>query len=184
MVVAESGPLTLVSGPARSGKSRWAEHLASTSGLRVHYLATAATREGDPSWQRRLRRHRERRPSHWTTHDCGGDLAGPLSSHGAGDLLLIDSLGTWLVHHLELDDGDWTRQQTVLLAGLARCPAAVVLVCEETGWGVVPSTAVGGLFRDRMGELCDQLHGRASASWLVIHGRAVDLLRHSTAVPP
>ena len=32
--------LVVVSGPARGGKSRWAEHLAGASGLPVVYLAT------------------------------------------------------------------------------------------------------------------------------------------------
>ena len=49
------------------------------------------------------------------------------------------------------------------------------MVIEETGWGVVPATAIGGTFRDRQGELAQVLERHASASWLVVQGRAVDL---------
>ena len=59
----------------------------------------------------------------------------------------------------------------------------VVIVIEETGWGVVPSTAIGGKFRDRQGELAQELERHASASWLVVQGRALDLHALGVAVP-
>ena len=59
----------------------------------------------------------------------------------------------------------------------------VVMVVEETGWGVVPATAVGGRFRDRQGELAQVLERHASASWLVVQGRAVNLHSVGVAVP-
>ena len=49
--------------------------------------------------------------------------------------------------------------------------ATVVIVIEETGWGVVPATAIGGTFRDRQGELAQVLERHADASWLVVQGR-------------
>jgi adenosylcobinamide kinase/adenosylcobinamide-phosphate guanylyltransferase len=59
----------------------------------------------------------------------------------------------------------------------------VLLVCEEVGWGVVPATAIGGLFRDRMGDLQQQLMAISSAAWLVVQGRALDLMALSRPVP-
>jgi len=228
--------LVLVSGPSRSGKSRWAEHLALSSGLGVSYLATGAQRPGDGSWQERLRLHRQRRPANWPTLEVGGELeaaleglaagvgfAGPgdraqergapwIQSHnnnqagGQGEaegqrtwqampngdqktpapagLLLIDSLGTWLAHHLDLNDGDWQHRQARLFAGLEAQPGPVVLVCEEVGWGVVPATAIGGLFRDRCGSLQQRLMEQAAAAWLVVQGRALNLMALGEAVPP
>ena len=55
------------------------------------------------------------------------------------------------------------------------------MVIEETGWGVVPPTAIGGLFRDRLGALAQRLDRQAVASWLVVQGRALDL--HALGVP-
>ena len=45
--------LILVSGPARSGKSRWAEHLLHRHPV-VTYIATANFRTDDRDWQKRL----------------------------------------------------------------------------------------------------------------------------------
>lgn len=183
MVVVEPGSITLVTGPARGGKSRWAEHLASSSGMRVHYLATAEERPFDSAWQARLEQHRRRRPSTWTLHTPGDAMVTYLPRFGAADLLLVDALGTWLARHLEQQEQDWRQHQDQLIAMLKASPAAIVLVAEETGWGVVPSTAIGGLFRDRMGHLLEQLHRVADASWLVLHGRALNLLALSVGVP-
>ena len=224
--------LILVSGPSRSGKSRWAEHLAQTSGLPVTYLATGASRPGDLDWQQRLQLHRQRRPPDWRTLEVGGELEaalegfiatglsqtraahppdpGPLAIKGppeagpheraatqAGqfstvtpsptpskELLLIDSLGTWLAHHLDLDEPAWQLRQERLLKALDQQAGPVVFVCEEVGWGLVPPTAIGGLFRDRSGSLQQRLMQQAEAAWLVVQGRALNLMALGQAVPP
>ena len=58
---------------------------------------------------------------------------------------------------------------------------AAVVVIEETGWGVVPPTAIGGLFRDRLGSLAQALEKHSQRSWLVVQGRALDL--HALGIP-
>jgi adenosylcobinamide kinase/adenosylcobinamide-phosphate guanylyltransferase len=175
--------LTLVSGPSRSGKSRWAEHLAAGSGRPVLYVATGALAPDDPAWQQRLQLHRRRRPGHWITWEVEGELESALGRAPADHQLLIDSLGTWLAHHLDLDAEAWERRQLGLLEALGRCCAPQVIVTEETGWGVVPPTVIGGRFRDRLGGLQQRLQPLARASWLVIQGRAVDLHALSQPVP-
>lgn len=177
------GEVELVSGPARSGKSAWAEQLARASELSVDYLATGPLRPDDASWQQRLLRHRQRRPAAWVTEEIGADLPQALDRHSQADrLLLVDSLGTWLVHHLDLAPAAWCCEQERLRRALESCRAAVVLVSEEVGWGVVPPTAIGGLFRDRLGELMESIEPLCSRSWLVIRGRALDLSQLGIAV--
>ncbi len=181
--MAEPTGLILVSGPSRSGKSRWAERLAAASGLPVVYLATGPCLPDDDAWQERLLLHRRRRPEGWSTWEVEGELAAALDRVPSGHLLLIDSLGTWLAHHLALDRDDWELCQKALLDALGRCSSPRLIVCEEAGWGVVPATAIGGRFRDRLGRLQQLLHTRCEASWLVLHGRALDLLALSQPVP-
>jgi adenosylcobinamide kinase/adenosylcobinamide-phosphate guanylyltransferase len=175
--------LTLVSGPSRGGKSRWAEHLATASGLQVVYLATGPQRPEDASWQERLRRHRERRPAAWECREVGGDLADGLGPLQSGQLGLVDSLGTWVVAHLGLAQGPWMDRCAELCDAIGACRASLVMVCEETGWGVVPATAAGSRFRDRLGGMQQQLVERSDAAWLVLQGRAIDLLALSQPVP-
>jgi adenosylcobinamide kinase / adenosylcobinamide-phosphate guanylyltransferase len=176
--------LELITGPARSGKSRWAEQRAARSGLAVHYLATGPQLPDDPAWQERLRRHRQRRPAGWQCREVGLDLAAALDALTTRDLALVDSLGTWVSAGLDLDPVCWREQSDGLLASLERCDCPVLLVSEQVGWGVVPATAIGGLFRDRLGSLEDELAGRCQHLWLVVAGRALDLLPLSEPVPP
>lgn len=175
--------LTLVSGPSRGGKSRWAEHLAARSGLAVTYLATGPSLPDDPAWQERLQRHRQRRPPQWGCREVGGELAAALADLEPVQLGLVDSLGTWVAAHLDLEPEDWALCCADLITAIRRCRAPLVVVCEETGWGVVPSTAAGSRFRDRLGTLQQDLQSQSEAAWLVLQGRAIDLLALSQPVP-
>ncbi|MEN9540341.1 MAG: hypothetical protein RLZZ459_432 [Cyanobacteriota bacterium] len=189
--------LILISGPSRGGKSGWAEHLAHSWSGGVDYLATGAASGSDPSWTERVSAHQQRRPPHWRCHEVGGELVEHLleraqGSAGAGvsassalpPLLLIDSLGTWLAWHLEDPPSQWQNRCAQLLEALALQQGPVLLVVEETGWGVVPATAVGGLFRDRLGALQQTLMQHCQTAWLVVAGRALNLTHLSHPVPP
>jgi adenosylcobinamide kinase/adenosylcobinamide-phosphate guanylyltransferase len=176
--------LTLVMGPARSGKSRWAEHLAASTSLPVTYVATGANLPDDDDWQQRLCLHRSRRPSSWTTAEVGFELAPFLNGMASEQLAMVDSLGSWVAWGLDLDGASWDATCTQLLASLHTCPAELIVVSEQVGWGVVPSTAIGGLFRDRLGALEQRLVTVASAVWLVVAGRAINVLASSLPVPP
>ena len=178
----DDGSLILVSGPSRGGKSRWAESLLIDE-PRVVYIATAAERPDDLDWQNRLRLHRERRPSHWSLVESGADLPAVIAQLQAGEAALIDALGGFVAQHLERDQRCWEQETSQLVDALKRCRCTCVVVIEETGWGVVPPTRIGGLFRDRLGTLAQCLDRQATRSWLVLQGRALDLHRLSHPVP-
>jgi adenosylcobinamide kinase/adenosylcobinamide-phosphate guanylyltransferase len=191
MAGADGRHLVLVCGPSRGGKSRWAEHLAAQTARPVLYLATGTpVRDGeDAAWAQRVETHRRRRPSHWDCLEAGPDLQMALEERldpqhpQAEHVLLIDSLGSWLAWHLEEDASCWHGRCRELQSVLQRPGPPVLLVVEETGWGVVPPTAIGGLFRDRLGALQQALMAQASVAWLVVAGRAIDLMQLGQAVP-
>lgn len=54
--------MILITGPARSGKSEWAETWARESGKTVIYVATATRNPDDAEWQERIQQHQNRRP--------------------------------------------------------------------------------------------------------------------------
>jgi adenosylcobinamide kinase/adenosylcobinamide-phosphate guanylyltransferase len=58
----------------------------------------------------------------------------------------------------------------------------VVLVGEETGWGVVPPSVLGRAFRDALGRLVRRLAARADRVELIVAGYAVDLRALGTPV--
>jgi len=173
-------PLTLITGPARSGKSEWAETLAQQSGQGVTYVATANRDRSDVEWEARLAQHRSRRPTHWQTLEAPQDLGHILVTATATDCFLIDSLGTWLVNYLELAEAAWDAEAARLLASVERSPAYILMVAEETGWGVVPAYPLGRLFRDRLGSLTRQMGAIAHPVYLVTGGYVLNLSQLGT----
>ena len=180
----------LITGPSRGGKSEWAEQrigeLAGAAG--ITYLATGPTLPDDAAWQRRLDRHRQRRPNHWRLVEASSlsEVSKLLMPDSAchNEIVLLDSLGGLVASELELDEECWLELQGTFVMALANRPTPVVLVAEEVGWGVVPPTAIGGRFRDRNGSftrLCEQ---HCSESWLVTAGRALPLHQLALRLPP
>jgi adenosylcobinamide kinase/adenosylcobinamide-phosphate guanylyltransferase len=183
--------LTFVTGPVRSGKSRFAERLAVEAQLPVIYVATAAVDPDDAEWVARLSHHAARRPASWGVIEtaaparCG--LAEVVQLAQAESVLLIDSLGTWLADQMArhappgddsaADAGALEAAGEALCDALAQSAARVVLVSEEVGWSVVPDHPSGRLFRDTLGRLNQRLAGQAERAYLVVSGFALDL-RH------
>jgi adenosylcobinamide kinase/adenosylcobinamide-phosphate guanylyltransferase len=173
----EESTISLVTGPARSGKSEWAEALAAQSGRSVIYVATSKLDPTDQEWQRRIEQHRDRRPEHWHVWEVPLALPEAILAATTQDCLLVDSLGTWLANTLDQDDETWQSTVETLLASLQRTPSQVILVAEETGWGLVPVYPVGRLFRDRLGALTRQVGAIAGSVYLVVAGYALDVRR-------
>lgn len=170
-----NGKIILVTGPARSGKSEWAEQLAVKSNQQVIYVATAQEYPDDPDWQARIQQHQARRPKSWQIQHCPDDLKTVLGSANAQHCLLIDSLGTWVANHLECSNHIWTLMTDTLQAALLSASAQVIIVAEETGWGVVPAYPLGRQFRDRLGILTRAIAAQADDAYLVCAGIAVNL---------
>jgi len=173
----------LVTGPTRSGKSEWAEQLALQSARPVIYVATAQPDCRDLEWQARLEQHRRRRPRHWQTREVPIDLAATLLTLPAEACVLVDSLGTWLTNLVDLPEAEWRHRQIQFLQSLAQATCQVILVAEETGWGVVPAYPLGRTFCDRMGRLTRQVGQLADPVYLVVAGHAIDLRRWGQSVP-
>jgi adenosylcobinamide kinase / adenosylcobinamide-phosphate guanylyltransferase len=173
----------LVTGPARSGKSEWAEGLAERSGKPVIYIATAQIAADDTEWQARILQHQRRRPAHWQTLAVSVDLAAAIREAPENACLLIDSLGTWLANILDQDERTWSQTLEELLQGLAETPNLVILVAEEAGWGVVPAYAIGRQFRDRLGALTRRIAGIANPVYLVTGGHVLNLSQLGTPLP-
>ena len=169
--------IILITGPSRSGKSEWAEQLAELRQADHHqqviYVATAQMRAEDAEWQARIEAHRVRRPSHWQCEEVPVKLAEAIASQTQQHCLLIDSLGTWLANLIEQSPEDWSQTQADLLAALQQTEATVILVAEETGWGVVPAYEMGRVFRDRLGTLSRKVAAIATETYLVTSGYAL-----------
>jgi adenosyl cobinamide kinase/adenosyl cobinamide phosphate guanylyltransferase len=160
--------ITLVLGGARSGKSEIAEQLAARSPSPVSYVATAVV-QGDDDLAARVAAHQDRRPSDWKTIEAGADLVGALRSAGAGTVL-VDALGPWVASH-----HDFLVDTGALVEALTARAGHAVVVSEEVGLGVHPSTEAGRHFRDALGELNRAIADVADEVLLVIAGRVLPL---------
>lgn len=139
----------LILGGARSGKSRFAECLARSRGLRCVYVATAEAH--DDEMAQRIARHRMDRGPGWQTYEIPIDLPATISAVSRADtVILVDCLTLWL-SNLILADHDVSHATTDLLAALAAAPGTVVLVSNEVGLGIVPENALARRFRDEAG---------------------------------
>ena len=165
----------LVVGPASSGKSEWAEKLAQASTKPVTYIATAIAHADDPAWQEKIQKHASRRPPSWSTAEIPTALADYLNQENSHNCLLIDSLGTWVANLLDADDQVWEKTVTDFLESLKNPSAEVILVAEETGWGVIPAYKSGRMFRDRLGNLSRRVGEIATEVYLVTGGYALPL---------
>ena len=170
--------LTLVVGGARSGKSRLAERLAAGTGLRRHYIATAAA--WDDEMRARIGEHQVGRGADWVTHEAPREVGRVLSALTAQDVVLLDCATLWLTNVM-LAGASVAAESHLLLAALARCPAPVVVVSNEVGWGIVPENALARAFRDHQGRLNQQL---ATQSGLVLGVMAGLPMILKGALPP
>lgn len=173
----------LVTGPSRSGKSEWAEHLAQQTSNPVIYIATGQENAEDSDWQARLDQHRRRRPEHWQTLCVTQNLSSTLKEIAPHVCVLVDSLGGWVANCLELSESAWQCQQQELLQILTDCTFSIILVAEETGWGVIPPYPLGRLFRDRLGTLTRQVGSQCQRVYLVTGGYALDLSQWGERLP-
>jgi adenosylcobinamide kinase / adenosylcobinamide-phosphate guanylyltransferase len=186
------GPLILITGGVRSGKSSFAEQLAAGEGRPYFYLATS--RVEDEAMRMRVRRHQSRRP------DSVQTLEEPLEPHlvveregTAGKVILVDCL-TLLISNRFLADidshgavregenifadellleeaADRTLEYIKLFAETAsKSTAEVIVVTNEVGMGVVPEYPVGRVYRDLSGR-ANQLMAQVSDQvWFVLCG--------------
>lgn len=174
----------LVTGPARSGKSEWAETLAMQSGKPVIYIATAQIEPADSEWCLRIEQHRCRRPSVWVTQEVPHALASSIIASPTNSCLLIDSLGTWVANLLTQDNNLWAETVQDLCSSLTQIrDQELIFVAEETGWGVVPSFELGRTFRDRLGNLVRRLGAIADCVYLVTAGHVLNLSALGTRLP-
>ncbi|NJL62843.1 MAG: bifunctional adenosylcobinamide kinase/adenosylcobinamide-phosphate guanylyltransferase [Methylacidiphilales bacterium] len=169
------GKVILITGPARSGKSEWAENLALQSNKSVVYVATALLDPTDQEWQNRIQQHQQRRPSTWVTQEVPTALSAMLANVKPDTCVLVDSLGTWVANFLEKEDIDWEKTVQSFLDTVELVAADLIFVAEETGWGVIPAYPIGRKFRDRLGNLVRKLANISQAVYLVTAGHALNL---------
>lgn len=162
---------TLVLGGARSGKSAYALHAAEDAARvnkgRLIYIATAE--RGDAEMSERIARHQVERGSIWKTIEEPLNLAAALATLRADDIAVVDCLTLWMSNLLAQDDSIQTHVDHLVTA-VVQNRAALWLVSNEVGWGIVPDNALARRFRDECGRLHQALAAKVAHVVLVAAG--------------
>ena len=170
------GRLTLITGGARSGKSNYAQALASRiGGENVLFVATAEAL--DEEMARRIAAHRASRPATWRTIEAPRDVGRAIQDQlGETAVVLIDCI-TLLVSNsllslgLEPDAAEAEKcvdREVAEIFGVAdSAAAAFVIVSGEVG--------LGRLHRDLLGLANLAIAARAESVVLMVAGIPVDL---------
>ncbi|MCI0411272.1 bifunctional adenosylcobinamide kinase/adenosylcobinamide-phosphate guanylyltransferase [bacterium] len=141
--------VVLITGGARSGKSRMALELASGHSPRI-FLATAEAL--DQEMKDRIRKHQLDRGDDWITLEEPVFLAQTLERRSTGTMV-VDCITLWLSNLLMRS---YNRQQIEtevarLVEALQARASTTIVVTNEVGMGIVPENDSGRLFRDLAG---------------------------------
>ncbi len=170
------GRIIFITGGAGSGKSAFAEQLATGFSAPWGYLATA--RPLDSEMEERVKRHRKRRGESWRTIEEPLLLEQVMAGHdGACGVILMDCVTLWvtnlLFHYGE--EAAETEERILndcrsLAARLRLMATPVILVSNEVGLGIVPENRLARHFRDIAGRVNQTLAAAADEAWLVVSG--------------
>ena len=177
----------LITGGARSGKSRFAQELASRLGQPVLFVATAEA--GDEEMRQRIEEHRRARPTAWRTIETHTHVGQQLLQKvGDARVVVVDCL-TLLVSNILnqfLDPAGESidaaraekavaREINELIDCLSRVAASFIIVTNEVGMGLVPVNKVGRAYRDLLGKVNQRLAESADEVYLMVSGRPLKI---------
>ena len=166
----------LITGGARSGKSRFAEEHTRSLGTRLCYLATAQPL--DDEMVDRIERHRARRGNGWETIEEPLMIPQTLARlDGVYDAILLDCITLWLSNLLLSFDPDDPSAEGEVLTHVHRLASTIrslstpiVMVTNEVGQGIVPESHLGRLYRDLTGQANQILAATCSQVYVCISG--------------
>jgi adenosylcobinamide kinase/adenosylcobinamide-phosphate guanylyltransferase len=172
----------LITGGARSGKSRFAQELA--RGLKEPVLFVATAEGGDQEMRQRIAKHRAERPANWDTLEATQSIGDRIIKQewGAG-VIIVDCI-TLLVSNImgqhcdqngnltdvPLIEEKITSEITSLIEYIKRTDSVFIIVTNEVGLGLVPLSEMSRLYRDLLGKANQQLAELADEVYFMIAG--------------
>ena len=162
----------LITGGARSGKSRYAEELALKLSANPVYVATAHV--WDEEFRERVKKHQERRGPEWTNIE--EEML--LSRHDlTGRVAVIDCITLWCTNYFfDLQEVDTALE--ALKAEFDKFTAndaTYIFVTNEIGMGGVSENAVQRKFTDLQGWMNQYVASKADEVILMVSGIAVKI---------
>ena len=158
----------LITGGARSGKSKRAETRTRACPGQPVYIATAEALDAEMA--ARIAKHRARRGTGWIEREVPLDLVKALVASDGEGARLVDCLTLWLSNLMHAER-HWEHEVTELASALPRLKSPVVLVTNEVGLGIVPDNALARSFRDAAGIMNQMIAAVADEVEFVVAGK-------------
>ena len=147
-----SGFTILVTGGARSGKSRYSLESAEKFPGKKYFLATAQPL--DDEMRKRIKIHRAQRDGRWQTIEEPIEIARVVSELNMPDnVVLIDCLNLWVSNTLDETEERFGAMVDETVSAIGGFAGTLVMVTNEVGLGIVPAHPKTRIFRDRLGFL-------------------------------
>jgi adenosylcobinamide kinase/adenosylcobinamide-phosphate guanylyltransferase len=160
--------VVMVTGGARSGKSRYALKRANRYSHPV-FVATAVA--VDAEMAERIASHRVSRNAKFTTIEEPVDLAGALRRLPEDtDVVIVDCLTVWLGNLFHRNANDVESRIEALLDAIRSVSCDMLIVTNELGMGIVPDNAAAREFRDAAGRLNQRVASAADEAVLLVSG--------------
>jgi adenosylcobinamide kinase / adenosylcobinamide-phosphate guanylyltransferase len=166
--------LLLVTGGSRSGKSGFALSLASEREGPRTFIATAQA--FDEEMRQRIAAHRASRPADWALVEEPLRVPEALAAAlPAARTIILDCVTIWMSNLLLADERFDEKAAEDRAAELVSCvgrfpDAAVIVVTNEVGSGVVPDTVLGRRFRDCAGRANQTIAKAADTAYVMVSG--------------
>lgn len=161
----------MITGGARSGKSRQAQELALKLSNNPVYVATA--RQWDDEFRDRVRRHQQDRDERWTSIEEEKFLS---RLNLKERTVVIDCVTLWITNFfvdLRYDIDACLTACKAEVEGLRGSDANIIIVTNEIGMGVHAETEIGRKFTDLQGWVNQYIASRADEVVLMVSGIAV-----------
>ena len=157
--------LTLITGGARSGKTRYALERADER-TPCTYIATAELL--DDEMRERASRHKRERGSRWRTIEEPFEVASLVRE--SGGIVIVDCLTLWLSNWMLRDESQLERQIDLLCSAFRDTAAHVRAITNEVGFSIVPDNPSARRFRDWSGLMNQRAAAIADAVDLMVCG--------------
>jgi len=165
-------PITLVTGGASSGKSKFALSLLKKDS-KAMFVATGV--EMDDEMKERIKYHKSERPENWETIEEPVDLVSLFENYDdkIDTPIIIDCLTFW-VSNLMFYNG-FTKEKIAneakkLSSILSQLKTRVVVVTNELGMGIVPAGEESRVFRKVAGEVNQIFAEKSECVYFVVSG--------------
>jgi len=169
-------PYTFITGGASSGKSSFALELFRNR-EDVTFIATGITT--DPEMGKRIRDHRNQRPSAWETIEEPLDLIGAVKKAKSGSrALIIDCLTFWvsnLLYYKESEPQEILNKAQQISLLLKKTDRVILIVTNEVGMGIIPENEETRAYRKIAGGVNQIFARNAAEAYLVVSGIGVKM---------